>query len=161
MQYAASLFDKLLDDAAFDTPHAYSGTPGFTLAQVVASVAQDLEALLNTRSSLSDPDARRFPLVRASVYNYGIVDFSHLSLASNADCATICKSIQNAIEYQDPRLSEVKVLLPKVQGAASSTALNFNITAVLHLSEANERVSFHAHFEPMVQRYSVALGSSV
>jgi type VI secretion system protein ImpF len=159
MRYAASLFDKLLDDSTFDTPRTRSGVPGFTLAQVVASVAQDLEALLNTRSALSDADAQRFPLVRASVYNYGIVDFSHLSLASNADCTTICKSIQSAIAYQDPRLSEVKVSLPKVPGNTSSTALNFNITAVLHLSEANERVNFHAHFEPLAQRYSVALGS--
>jgi type VI secretion system protein ImpF len=162
MRYTASLFDKLQDDTALTNQRSGQIMTGLTLAQMVSSVAQDLEALLNSRCAFTQEEAQRFPLASASVVNYGIADFSSLTLASHIDRELICTSIAAAIQNQDRRLYEVKVALlasDEAKKTNASKSLNFHIEAMLHLS--TEKVSFKARFEPVAQRYSVALDSAL
>jgi type VI secretion system protein ImpF len=156
MRYAPSLFDKLIGHSHLENQRVGQVMPGLVLSEVMQSVANDLEALLNTRCAIKKGALDLYPLARESVYNYGVADFSSLSLASNSDRNTICESIQHAIQNQDKRLSDVVVSL--TTGQATTKRLNFTIRAVLGLSQAGETVNFDGRFEPTVQRYSVVPG---
>ncbi len=149
MRYAPSLFDKLFDTGGRDT----GILPGLSLDALKASVASDLEALLNTRSALDEATQAAFPLAATSVANYGVPDFSSRTLCSGIDRDFICQSIRTAIQNQDRRLRNVAVSLDESQGGFNR--LSFTIRAILLVSGASEQVSFDARFEPAVQRYSV------
>ncbi len=152
MRYAPSLLDKLIHQSLNERPGEV--LPGLSLDELKDSVAADLEALLNTRSALSDDEQQQFPLSARSVANYGVTDFASRSLSSGLDRDFICEAIQRAIERQDGRLRAVEVSL---EGDAHAfNRLNFTIRATLRVSDVGEQVSFDARFEPTVQRYSVA-----
>jgi type VI secretion system protein ImpF len=70
------------------------------------SVARELSRLLNARSSLT-MDA--FAASDGTVLEYGLPDFSDLSLRSAPDRRTIVASVCRAIEMFEPRLQDVKV----------------------------------------------------
>jgi type VI secretion system protein ImpF len=151
MRYAPSLLDKLINSSYTERPGQLLA--GLTLSEFIHAVAQDLEALLNTRSTLRSEDLARHPLSAGAVCNFGIPDFSSMSLASNVDRDLICKSIKASIENQERRLSHVAV---KIEGDTfKEKRLVFSIQAVLHVAAAQQPVSFDAHFEPTAQRYSV------
>lgn len=150
MRYAPSLFDKLFDP----DPRDAGVLPGLSLEQLKDSVAMDLEALLNTRSSMDEVAQAKFPLAAMSVVNHGVPDFSARTLCSGIDRDFICQSIQLAIENQDRRLRNVSVSLDEAQNGFNR--LSFTIRAVLLVTGASEQVSFDARFEPAVQRYSVS-----
>jgi len=151
MRYAPSLLDKLIHKSLNERPGEV--LPGLSLDELKDSVAADLEALLNTRSALSDEEQQQFPLSARSVANYGVVDFASRSLSSGLDRDFICQAIQHSIEQQDGRLRSVSVSL-EADGHAFNR-LNFTIRAVLRVSDVGEQVSFDARFEPSLQRYSV------
>jgi type VI secretion system protein ImpF len=150
MRYAPSLFDKLFQPPASDKKHEI---PGLSLEELKDSVAVDLEALLNTRSSMDEETQSEFPLTASSVLNYGVTDFSFRSLSSGLDRDFICQSIQQTIECQERRLRGVSVAIDDSQRAFNR--LSFTIKATLLVSDVGEQVSFDARFEPTVQRYSV------
>jgi type VI secretion system protein ImpF len=156
MRYAPSLLEKLTNSSYLERPgQILSGLP---IDELIHSVAKDLEALLNTRCVLRGEDLKSFPLSTESVYNFGIPDFSSLSLASSADRSHICTAIKTTIENQDRRLSDVQVA---IQGDTfSARHLVFTIQAVLRVSQSDQLVNFDAHFEPAAQRYSVVRESS-
>jgi type VI secretion system protein ImpF len=156
MRYAPSLLEKLTNSSYLERPgQILSGLP---LDELIQSVAKDLEALLNTRCALRGEDLERFPLSKESVYNFGIPDFSSMSLASSVDRSRICAAIKETIENQDRRLSNVQVA---IQGDTSNARhLIFTIQAVLRVSQSDQLVNFDAHFEPAAQRYSVVCESS-
>ena len=152
MRYSASLLDKLMHRSLTERPGEI--LPGLPLDELKESVAADLEALLNTRSTFSEDERGRYPLAARSVANYGIPDFSSRSLANGQDRSFICQSIQRSIEQQDKRLRAVAVSIDG-QGTAFN-CLNFIIRATLVVSNVGEQVSFNARFESAVQRYTVA-----
>lgn len=152
MRYAPSLLDKLIHKSLNERPGEV--LPGLSLDELKDSVAADLEALLNTRSALSDSEQQAFPLSARSVANYGVADFASRSLSSGLDRDFICQAIQQSIERQDGRLRTVSVSL-EAEGHAFNR-LNFTIRATLRVSDVGEQVSFDARFEPSVQRYTVA-----
>jgi type VI secretion system protein ImpF len=156
MRYTPSLLDKLVHQSIPER----SGIllPGLSLNEVKSSVAADLEALLNTRASFGEEDQQDFPLSARSIVNFGVADFSAYSLSSGLDREYICRSIQLAIERQEPRLRSVVVLLQ--QAGAENNQKNFNrlsftIQATLMVSDVIEPVSFDARFESAAQHYTV------
>jgi len=97
-----SLFDRLLDDAPSqraERPDAYA-PDSETMRRVVQ---RDLSLLLNTTSIDDEIDATRYPLVAASVVNYGIAPLagSYLSARNGEE---IEKLVRRAILRFEPRL---------------------------------------------------------
>src|SRR5690606_15834280 len=97
------------------------------------AVARDLEALLNTRSTIQDGALAVFAECRQSMVGYGLCDFADRSLSSPTDRAHICACIEQTIARHEPRLQNVKALLEMRDeaGAPSVNRLGFSITGVL------------------------------
>ena len=150
-RYRPSLLDCLLLETPGE-PSAHA-LPWLTLEQMKDSVARDLEALLNTRSSVPAAYFERHPLSARSVLSYGMIDFSGMSLASPDDRRRICHSIEAAISAHEPRLSGVQVSLE--DGEVASQKLHFSIRAWLVLQRSREPVSFDAVVQQSSQHYRV------
>jgi type VI secretion system protein ImpF len=152
-RFEPSLLDKLFDDDPRRTT-ASSALRTLSVEELKATVARDVEALLNTRTPLSEADLETLPECKYSVLTYGLQDFSGLSLASYYDRSFICRSIQQAIAWHEPRLQDVKVSLELKE--QTSSALYFAIQALLVVHPAEEPVSFDAMLHPSTLRYSVS-----
>jgi type VI secretion system protein ImpF len=142
--FAPGLFERLL------------GAPAQRLAleQLKDSVARDLEALLNTRAALAPEAFADYPLARASILNYGLVDFAGFCLSSAEDREAICASLKNAIETHEPRLKNVTATFEAASGGVNR--LHFVINATLQAHRAAEPVNFNAVLQPSSLRYAVS-----
>jgi type VI secretion system protein ImpF len=98
------LFDRLVDSAP-EQAKEISPLRVYERPALEASLARDLSRLLNTRRA--DPG----PLdpARATVLDYGIPSFSHLSPASATDRRTFAETIRAAIAFFEPRARDVVV----------------------------------------------------
>ncbi|MES2296124.1 MAG: type VI secretion system baseplate subunit TssE [Pseudomonadota bacterium] len=148
-RFKPSVWDRLLaaGDGSADGPFTWS------LDQLKDAVARDLEDLLNTRSHMSQEDQLRFPAVAASIYNYGLMDFSSMCLNSEEDRNKICAAVKLAIERFEPRLHCVSAEL-RVHRAPLNR-VDFVISAMLKCSSEPEPVCFDAVMHPSTQHYSV------
>jgi type VI secretion system protein ImpF len=151
--YAPGLLDKLMPDSL--------SSFGVTVAKLTMddlkdSVARDLEALLNTRTLITEELLKQFPECSRSILTYGLNDFAGLSLASTDDRAFICRALEAAIAKHEPRLRSVKASL-ELHGA-SINRLNFAISALLVVHPAKEPVSFDAVLQPSSLHYSISKG---
>jgi type VI secretion system protein ImpF len=154
-RYRPSLLDCLLGETPGES--ASHALPQLSLEQIKDSVARDLEALLNTRSSLPPHTFDGWPLSARSVLAYGMLDFSGLSLASPDDRRRLCRSIEAAISAHEPRLSAVQVAMET--GEAASQKLHFSIRAWLVAEHSREPVSFDAVVHQTNQHYRVRRAS--
>jgi type VI secretion system protein ImpF len=121
--------------------------------QARESVAADLEALLNSRASFGSALLSEFPLASKSVLNFGIPDFSSMSLLSGLDRDRLCRGIALAVEQQDTRMRLVAVSIESEQNVIGR--LRFTIEAALTLSGVEQPVRFSADFDQRVRRYVV------
>lgn len=150
--FEPSLLDKLLDD---DVRSPSSGIVELlSMEQVKESVARDLESLLNSRLVMSEETLKPYPQCRRSVLNYGLNDFSGLSLANSFDRAFVCRSLEQAILRHEPRLTNVRATLEMDYYASSK--LHFAISALLVIYPAQEPVSFDAMLQPSTLQYTVS-----
>jgi type VI secretion system protein ImpF len=69
---------------------------------------ESLECLFNTRCHLSI-DEYLNPSSDKSFLEFGLPDFSRLSMAQGDDSKILCRVIERALEAFEPRLSQVKV----------------------------------------------------
>lgn len=153
--YTPGLFDRLLGLPKHG--------PGKTVAQRLSidelkdTVARDLEALLNTRSSIPEGSLKAYPECSRSMVTYGLSDFADRCLSSPSDRAAICASIEKTIACHEPRLRKVRANLDL--GGESVNRLNFSITAVLVASVSQEPVNFDAVLTPSTLQYSISKAS--
>jgi len=145
---APGLLDRLM--GATQAPPA--GRPG--IEQLKDCVARDLEALLNTRAACSPAHFDAYPEARASILNYGLLDFAAFSLSSSEDRAAICASLKDAIERHEPRLAQVSATLQLEPGSVNR--LNFVIHATLKIDGADEPVNFNAVLQPSSLHYAIS-----
>ncbi len=150
-RFEPSLLDKLLSPIPHRAPSA--AMRQLSLDELKATVARDVESLLNTRNVLTDEGLIALPQCRHSLLTYGLNDFAGLSLLSHEDRQFICNSIQQAIERHEPRLRRVAVKL--ALDKHSTNALYFAIQALLVVRKTEESVSFDAMLQPSTLRYSV------
>jgi len=143
----------LLDRLMGDTPPA---APGGRLAieQLKDSVARDLEALLNTRVGIAPALLAGYPEARASILNYGLVDFAGFCLSSSEDRTAICASLKDAIERHEPRLKNVSAALEADAGGVNR--LHFVINATLQVAQDTEPVNFNAVLQPSSLHYAIS-----
>jgi type VI secretion system protein ImpF len=150
MRLQTSLWDRLLSPDATRTESAM----GVDLAEMKSLVARDLERLLNTRRFYGDDTFASYPLAGASVFNFGIPDFSAKSLSSGVDRDQICAAMAKAIERHDQRLRDVVVHLRDMQ--AEVHRLSFDIHAILRVTGFHDAVSFGAQFDSAGMYYQVS-----
>jgi type VI secretion system protein ImpF len=150
--FTPGLLDRLMDERR--EPGGASPTvQHLNIDQIKDHVARDLEALLNTRAALPASVFERFPLARASILNYGLVDFAGFCLSSDEDRAAICASLKSAIETHEPRLKDVSASLELVEGSVNR--LDFVIHARLELDSGGDTVNFSAVLQPSSLHYAI------
>lgn len=101
----------------------------------VASIAEHLRALLNTRKGES-----------AAAPAFGIMDFNDVVHLYPAAISRMQQSIRTAIQEFEPRLRNVAVT--HVPDEKEPTALRFDITGQLHHKDARGTVRFHTELRP-------------
>lgn len=149
-RFRPSLFDRLFDEAGTSD----AGTQRLhSVTELKASVARDLESLLNSRRGMKESSLARYPLVRRSVAAFGMDDFVSLSLLSPDDRLFICRSIERAIADHESRLRKVRVGI--TSNGSSLQKLHFSIEGWLVLLPDQEPVHFDATLQTLTQHYSV------
>jgi type VI secretion system protein ImpF len=150
-RFAPSLLDKLLGAA----PHGPGGSAlAFSVEQVKASVARDIETLLNARPGHDATQLAAWPRAAKSLLSFGLGDITSLNMASDRDRQHIVQAIRGALQAHEPRLSNVQVTLREVPGAGLH--VHFGIHATLCLTPLQEPVAFDAVLQPGCQRYAVS-----
>jgi type VI secretion system protein ImpF len=150
--FTPGLFDRLL---GVPVRGATSATVSrMSVDDLKDAVARDLEALLNTRSVITEGMLKGYPECSRSIVAYGLNDFADRSLSSPVDRAYICMCLEKTIARHEPRLRNVKALLEVREDAVNR--LNFSITALLVVNTSQEPVNFDAVLQPSTLQYSIS-----
>lgn len=150
--YAPSLLDKLLGETTDTAPRGVA--PRWSAEQVKASVARDIELLLNAHAVFAPEELRGLPLASHSLLTLGLPDIASMSIDSDRDRQRITDAIRQALVDHDQRLSEVEVRVRAATKAVGGVA--FTIRARLQLQPGVEPVAFDAVLQPGSHRYAVA-----
>jgi type VI secretion system protein ImpF len=134
-----SLKDRLLDPDSMGT----RGYPGYSLRQILESVRDDLEELLNSRRSHQLLETQ-YPELTRSIVTYGLPDLASLDTSTPGKQEEIGKIIEKAIGLHEPRLRNVRATLVRTR-AVELRAL-FHIDAELCVDPA-PAVSFETVVE--------------
>jgi type VI secretion system protein ImpF len=133
------LLDRLIDyepKAAADTPVSRAQS----VRLLKTSVRRDLEWLLNTRRT-PEPAPESMKELSHSLFNYGLPDFSSLSVNSPRDRDRLLLELEHAVAVFEPRLKDVRVSLVEAPAGYSRT-LRFQIEGLLDMDPVAERISF-------------------
>lgn len=150
--FAPGVWDRLM--GASESGSSNRTVQPMTLDQLKASVARDLEALLNTRIAIPEDQLVMYPRCRASVLNYGVRDFAGMCLTSSEDRKIICDYLKVAIQCYEPRLGNVRARVNVEPGVMNR--LDFVIFGTLNFPGAAGRVEFNATLQPSSLHYSIS-----
>jgi type VI secretion system protein ImpF len=121
-----SLKDRLLDPGSMGT----KGHPGYSLVQILESVREDLDELLNTRSSHQVLETQ-YPEVTRSIVTYGLPDITALSGTTSSKHESIGRLIETIILQHEPRLRNVRATM--VMPGALDMRVVYHIDAELRV----------------------------
>jgi type VI secretion system protein ImpF len=124
-----SLKDRLLDPDSMGT----RDRPGYSLSQIIESVRDDLEELLNTRRSHKVLETQHAELA-ASIVTFGMPDITSIDATSPAKQEEIGRVIEKAIMLHEPRLRNVRATLVRSRGP--TLRLQFHVDAELQVDPA-------------------------
>lgn len=148
-RFEPTFFEKLFDDSPSEPARRR-----LSLDELKDSVARDLEALLNARSTLDEARSEEYPLAANSSLSYGLRDFAAMNLSNPDHRREICRSIERTVSCHEKRLKDIKVEIEL--GRRSVNALHFSIRGVLMVHPAQERVNFDALLQPTTLQYAVS-----
>lgn len=148
-----SLLDRLLDDepdALQELPRSRSQR----LSDLKASVRRDLEFLLNTRVCLREipEDCEQ---VKTSVLNFGIPDFSGVSMGAAKQQEGLRARVEDVIQRFETRFKQVRVDLVIDSSNMHLRTIQFRIDGILHAEPAPEPVAFDSFITPTVGQFQV------
>jgi type VI secretion system protein ImpF len=148
----ASILDRLIDlePGVSREPVQYRL---LTVGRAKASVARDLENLLNTKRSILAPPAA-YREVNNSVFVYGLQDFTSQNPRSPMVRQQLRQQIEKIISRFEPRLKNVKVNLE--MAAQNERNLRFRITALLVVDPVTEPVTFDTFFDVSRGEYVIS-----
>ena len=148
----ASILDRLIDlePGVSREPVQYRL---LTIGRAKASVARDLENLLNTKRSVWAPPAA-YREVNNSVFVYGLQDFTSQNPRSPMVRQQLRQQIEKIISRFEPRLKNVKVNLE--MAAQNERNLRFRITALLVVDPVTEPVTFDTFFDVSRGEYVIS-----
>ncbi|MCZ2146533.1 MAG: type VI secretion system baseplate subunit TssE [Bryobacterales bacterium] len=145
-------------DRLTDLEPNLASDPPLTRAQSVrllkVSLRRDLEWLFNSRANHECPPAAELPEVAKSVYNYGLPDYTHLSLNNFGDRQRLLKQLELAISLFEPRLDGITVRLLD-NSFEPGRALRFHIDGMLRMDPAPEHISFDTVLDIPTGEYQV------
>ncbi len=147
-----SLFDRLIDREPGASTDPYI-TRAQSVRQLKASLRRDLEWLLNTRRN-PQPAPESLAETSRSLYNYGLPDFSALSLHSPRDRGQLLVQLERAVAVFEPRLRDVRVSMVEAPGSNSRT-VHFQIEGLLQMDPAPEHVSFDTTLQLSSGEYQI------
>lgn len=107
-RFIPSILDRLTDPVG-DTV-SVDQERGYLLAQMLESVREDLEELLNTRQTVGDLDPA-LTRAAASVLGYGLPDVTSLNAITAQQRDAIARQLEDVIARYEPRLTAVRVAL--------------------------------------------------
>ena len=125
---------------------------------IVESVRQNIEALLNSRLSippdylLRTTDQEAIDCLNASLVNFGVVDFQSLNMGDPLMEKRFCKSVQLSIERFEPRLENVEVAM---SSSISSRLINTQVSGQL-VVQPFEAIRFDSSLDPINQAFVVS-----
>lgn len=151
MRFRRSVLDRLMADSRDSTEGL---TLTYSLEQLRESVAQDVEALLNSRAAIDFDRLVDMPHTRKSVVCFGIRDFVGRVLTNSEEQRHITGSLSHAIAAFEPRLRDVRIEFYQRPGSMNS--LSFTIRALLLAHPSAEPVAFDAVLQPSLSRFTVA-----
>jgi len=103
---------------------------------VLASIARDLEALLNSRCH-EDTILADYTESCSSILNFGVPEFDQYgNLASASEQNKLCKAIEGSIRLFEPRLSGVSVRM--IASGKRDFTLRFRIEATIQAQGEKE-----------------------
>ncbi len=152
-----SVLDRLLDEEPSALRESEKSRSQL-LREMKLSVRRDLENLLNTRVSLY-PVPNDLGELQKSVLNYGIPDFSGLSMGSRRQRARLAVLVEEAIRRFETRFKSVHVELVEESGLNDRT-IRFRIEGLLHAEPAPEPVTFDSKLQPQLGEFDVKAGSA-
>jgi type VI secretion system protein ImpF len=129
------LFDRLVDSA----PEVQKEPTSLRVEgreALFASIARDLQRLLNTRRASNVP----LDPAKATVLDYGIPHFSHLSASSVTDRRSLAEILRVAINVFEPRLQNISIQLE--DPSDSTHQLIGHISCTARLGTLLEPVTF-------------------
>lgn len=153
----ASLLDRLKDETPGSTQEAVP-LRLHDVDQLRASVARDLEALLNTRREHLGDLPEQFAEVQGSLLLYGLPDFTSYSLKSQRDRDRALQAVEEAIVRFEPRLRDVQVQLIEEEDKEKKGKggnLHFRVDGMLKVEPVPEPVTFDTVFHVTTQEYEV------
>jgi type VI secretion system protein ImpF len=123
---------------------------------LLASIARDLEALLNSRRREGQiPD--QYVEARRSILTFGVPEFDQYGgLAAASERTRLCQTMETAIQIFEPRLTRVSVrMLDRVK---SDNALRFRIEATI--GQIDEEEVFEAGLKRDSNTISITHGGA-
>lgn len=146
-----SLLDRLIDEKPREADAAM--TRAQSIRNLKESLKHDLEWLLNTRRN---PDAAPDSMqeLSQSLFNYGLPDFSSLSVSSTRDRDRLLVELERTVGLFEPRLRDIRVTLT-TDGLGYSRVLHFQIEGMLQMDPAPEQVSFDTVLQLASGEYKV------
>jgi type VI secretion system protein ImpF len=140
-----SLLDRLTDEAP-NRPADPAPTFEASARAFRESVQRDVEWLLNTRRTMVQiPD--RQPLLRESVFTYGLEDTTGLAVNTQEGRKQLQQMLQDALRRFEPRLADMRVRLVDVAAASGTPMVRFTVEATLRMDPSPERVVFDTVLE--------------
>jgi type VI secretion system protein ImpF len=133
-----SVLDRLidLDPRQSQEPPKSRST---SLSELKQAVRRDLEWLLNTRCYTELEDTGLEEAIR-SVANYGLPDFTGLSVRNHNEQKRLSKALEFAIKTFEPRFVDLTVSLEPINSV--DRELKFRIAARLNIEPTPEPVAF-------------------
>ena len=147
-----SLLDRLIDDDP-DQPQEPAARRFQDMRAFEASVAHDLESLLNTRRESLQELADEFEEVNRSLLVYGLPDFTAFNLLDVSDLVRLRRAIESAIANFEPRLQRVRVNMEPPK--ENDRSVHFRIDGLLRVDPAPEPVTFDTILQLGTQEYVV------
>jgi type VI secretion system protein ImpF len=150
-----SVLDRLLDadpESQVEPPQSRAQL----LRELKQSVRRDLENLLNTRICLY-PVPDDLPELKTSVLNYGIPDFTGLSMGSREQRDRLREMVEDAILRFETRFISVRVEVATGASSARATdrTIHFRIEGLLYAEPAPEPVTFDSQLRPQLGDFEV------
>ncbi len=146
-----SVLDRLIDHEPQDTSELFKSRSQ-TLHELKASVARDLEWLLNTRRT-AQIETNGSEEIRKSVVAFGLPDLTSLSSDKSSDWRALAKYIESALSIFEPRFFNVKVTIDTSDEHLRTP--RFRIEANLDVDPAPEPVTFGTDLESGTTQFQV------
>jgi type VI secretion system protein ImpF len=124
-----TLKDRLLDPDSMGT----RDMPGYSMDQILESVREDLEELLNTRRPRDFPETQ-YPELARSVAAYGLTDLSSIDTSTPAKRESIGRILEKTIMQHEPRLHNVRAAMDAPSGLSLSAT--YQVHAELRVDPA-------------------------